>query len=359
MNAPLVTQVLWALERGGAERVVLDLASRLPSFGFRTRVLTVCGGGAMKPLFESAGVDVVVGPNGSRSASVRFLREEIRRERPDVWHTHLGGDLWGGLAGRIERVRPWVLTLHNQDRGLPFGYHILRRAAYRFADRIVCVSDAVRGFAETTYRIPHERMAVIYNGIDEKRVIVRPPRPFHDVPRLITVGRLAKQKDHATLFKALSRVRRPWRLDVLGDGVERQLLQELAASLGILPRVRFFGAVDDVPQRLADADLFCFPSRWEGQGIALLEAAAARLPMLASDLPAIREMFDDSDATFAAPGAIAEWAAQLEKILTNPSLALAKTVRAAAVVDGRFTLHASVEKYARLYWRLLEHGQSI
>ncbi len=353
---PLITHVLWALERGGAERVVLDLARRLPSRGFRVRVLTVCGSGAMKPLFEQAGIDLRVGPHGSRAASVRFLREEIRKERPAVWHTHLGADLWGGWAAQREGMKPWIVTLHNEDRDLSFGYHLARRAAYHFADHVVCVSDAVRYFAKNKYHVRDEKLLVIPNGIDATCAVMRPSRAFHDVPRLVTVGRLVLQKDQTTLLKALSRVHRPWRLYVIGEGSERLPLQELAASLGILPRAHFVGAVDDVPQRLANADLFCFPSRWEGQAIALLEAAAARVPILASDLPVIREMFDESAVTFAAPGAVTEWAAKIEGILSNPSDALAKTARAAEIVEKNFSLDASVEKYARLYRKVLANG---
>ena len=313
----------------------------------------------MKPLFESAGVEVVVCPRVSRMASIRFLREQIHRERPDVWHTHLGADLWGGWAGFREGIHPWVVTLHNEDRDLTLGYHLARRVVYQFADQIVCVSSTVKQFAQRRYHVQNDRLSVIPNGIDLSRATIRPSHSFHDIPRLVSVGRLTRQKDHAVLLKALSLVRRPWQLDILGDGPERFPLQELAASLGILPRVRFFGSVDDVSQRLSSADLLCFPSRWEGQGIALLEAASSCLPILASDLPAIREMFDDYALTFVAPGAVAAWAEKIEKILADPSTAMAKTVRAAAIVNERFTLDASVEKYARLYRRLLGRGGKI
>ncbi len=353
MTKPLVTHVLWTLERGGAERVVFDLARQLPMHGFRTRVLTVAGAGSWKRMFDEQGIDVHAAPIGTRMEAVRFLRDEMRHDRPAILHTHLGADVWGGIAAWCERMHPWIVTLHNEDRDIRTTYHLARRIAYKRADQIVCVSDAVRLAAKRLYRVPDAKLSVIPNGIDFARVIQRPYHSFHDVPRLIAVGRLVPQKDHATLLTALAQVHRPWRLTIVGEGAERSRLRELATTLGLLPRIDFIGVVDDLPQRLAEHDLFCFPSRWEGQGLALLEAAAAGIPCLASDLPVLHEMFDDRAISYTPSGSVAAWSVAIAHALAHPEVMLAKTPVAAAIVRKRYDLTHSVERYARLYHSLI------
>lgn len=353
MAKPLVTHVLWALGRGGAERMVLDLARRLPEVGYAVRVVAAGGGGEMEKDFLEAGVDLSINPNpGSRRAAVSFLRQEIANHRPAVWHTHLT-PVWGGLAARSSFIRPWVATIHGYESGLSLPMRLARSFAYRRADYVVCVSEAVRNSLRVGGALRPSRSTVIPPGIDPERFRPREPRLAGDTPELLTVSRLVPEKGLDVLLEALSGVLRPWRLTIVGDGPEMEPLKRQAEVLGIVPRVRFVGGTSDPAAYLQRADLFCLPSRTEGQGIALLEAAIARVPALASDLPAVREAFGEEAMAYAAPGNVDGWRRALERALARYPETLARADRAQAAVSSRYTLDVMAKSHAELYRRLL------
>lgn len=352
-DAPLVMQVVWSLGRAGAERMVLDLARQLPSQGFRVLVISLGGGGEMEREFRDAGIALRVAPatasTRSRWRLIRFLYAAVREERPAVWHTHLGGDLWGGLVAWQRGLHPWIITAHGRMMDEPQLWQWARGAAYRHADQVVSVSDDVQSYIRAAHRLSAERTRVIRIGVDLAHFQPRGFAPFHDVPRLVTVARLDEGKNHATLLRALAPIRRPWTLDLFGTGPEQERLLLLAESLGILPRVRFHGSVTDIPHRLRESDVFCFPTRHEGQSVALLEAAASGVPIIASDLPVFRESFDDQAMRFVPADGVKEWTRAIEDVLNDASGALRRAARAEQIARRNFSLERMVADYAALY----------
>jgi len=353
MPKPLVSQVLRTLGRGGAERMVLDLCRRLPGHGFDVEVLAAEGGGDLEVDLRSAGIRVAINPNpNSRRASVAFLRDAIRRRRPAVWHTHLT-HVWAGIAARTTGVSPWIATAHGSEPGRSMAARLARRTAYRRADHVVCVSDAVRRSIHRTYGLSPSHTSVIPPGIDLDRFAAREPRRAGDLPELVTVGRLSPEKGFDTVLCALSELIRPWHLTVVGDGPEGSPLRRLAETLGLLPRIRFVGAVSDPSPYLRRADLFCMPSQHEGQGIALLEAAASRLPAIASDLPVLRETFGDEAVLLVPARDVAAWRSAIERVLNHYPEALGRAERAERIVRSGYSLDAMLEKHVDLYRRVL------
>jgi glycosyltransferase involved in cell wall biosynthesis len=350
MGRPLVTHVLWTLGRAGAERVVLDLTSRLPDCGYEVRVVAAGGGGEMAADFRAAGISLAICPETrERRQMLAFLRREFSDHRPQILHTHLGADIWAGyLAWRL-KLRPWICTLHNDDRDDRWSVHQARGLMYRRANGLAAVSQVVKDYAIREFRVKPGRVEIIRNGIDFGRLRERGGAPFHDVPRFITVGRLSLQKDQATLLRGLALVKRPWQLEVCGTGPLKDELERLAGSLGIWPRVSFQGSVSDIPERLAQADVFCFPSRWEGQGLALLEAAGSGLPVIASDLPVFRETFDEQSLEFAPARTPEAWAEAVNYVLDDQRAALLRAARAQAIVRDQFSVQEMVKRYAELY----------
>lgn len=354
MNEGLITQVLWTLEPAGAERMVLELSKGLMARGWQVRVVALGGGGELEPAFREAGIHVEVGPiTRDRRKLIDFLKTELTNHRPTILHTHLGGDIWGNLVARKLGIKPVICTVHNEDRGLSWLYQQARRLAYGHASQVVCVSEVVKHYAGRQFGVPARKLQVIRLGIDPQKLSTRGNQPFYDTPKLVTVGRLTKQKDHATLFKALARVKKPWKLEVIGGGELKDSLQRLASTLGILPRIRFAGVIDNVEGRLAQADLFCFPSRWEGQGLALLEAAGTGVPCIVSDIPVFRELFNEDSMFFAPTGSELEWAKKIDHILSNPREALHRSALAKQIVLQNCTQEQMVDAYTALYHRLV------
>lgn len=349
-----VSLVLWNLGRAGAERIVFELAKRLPDHGFSVRVIAAGGGGDLVKEFRAADIPLEIGPAvpvWRRLDTIRFLRRSLRLHRPCLIHTHVGADQWMRCA-RPSGL-PWLITAHNDDKDDSLARHWLRRLAFREATAVACVSQAVRRYVKKEFFVPADRLSVIPNGLDMQALPYRGHRPFHDIPVLVTVGRLVQQKNHTTLLRGLAAVRRPWKLLIAGDGPLRSSLERLANHLGIQGRVHFLGVVPRVDRVLFSADIFCFPSRWEGQGLALLEAAAVGVPIVASRLPVFRETFSPHMMSFVDPVSPDAWTRAMEDALAEPSLLLRRSGAAQRAVWDRHAVEPMVRAYASLYHHLL------
>lgn len=349
-----LTQALWNLDRAGAERVVVDLLIECKHRGHDVRLLTGWGGGPLEDECKKAGIPYELGPiTKDRRQTFHFFQNALSRTRPDVFHTHLGADLWGGLAARRLRIHPWIVTAHNDDQDEPFARHVFRGLMYRRADHVSCVSGTVKRYIRKEFHLPEERLSVIRNGIDLSKLHQRGSQEFSDIPRILCIGRLTRQKGQDILLRALARISRPWHLDLLGEGSDRLALERLAESLGIAPRVTFVGSVGNVQEWLGKADLVCVPSRWEGQSLALLEAAGSGVPVLAQDLPVFHESFDESMIGYV-PGSSPEaWTRVLSETLAGSSLALFRAYQAQLQVEQLFTRSRMADEYLACYERLL------
>ncbi|MER3409109.1 MAG: hypothetical protein C4306_03180 [Thermoleophilia bacterium] len=228
----------------------------------------------------------------------------LRALRPDIVHTHLvHADVYGALA-RGPRL---VSTKHNPDpfRAGPFRY--VERALARRADRLIAISQAVRDFLLEQVGLPAARIEVVPYGLDSL------PRPWGENPRLalpprarllLCVCRLAPQKGVDTAIRALARLRR-WQpaavLVVLGEGPERSRLQRLAGELGLDQALFLPGRVGDVAAFYRRAEVVVHPARWEGFGLAMLEAMLAGKPVVASRAGSAPELVVDGETGILVP----------------------------------------------------------
>jgi glycosyltransferase involved in cell wall biosynthesis len=314
-------------------------------------------------------------PGPSSVDEARRLRRLVRGYRPDVVHLHAAK---AGLAGRLRRCRgvPVVFQPHGWSwlaatgpvRAASLAWE---RAAARWTDLTVCVAaqEAEVGRAAGV----RGRYAVIRNGVDlnryrpagdaararaRRRLDVAP-----DVPLAVCVGRVTRQKGQDVLLAAWPRVRAhcPAALLVLvGDGAGLAgngagIGAGIAAGItaGDVPGVRLAGAVPDVRDWLAAADVVVLPSRWEGLPLAALEALATGRGLVATDIPGLAEVVTPAVGALVPPdhpGALAE---QVARRLADPGLARAEGIAAArhaAAFDIRHTFHrlaAATEALAR------------
>ncbi|MCE9586381.1 glycosyltransferase [Candidatus Uhrbacteria bacterium] len=355
MAKPLLVQVVWTLGRAGAERMVLDLCRSL-SNEYRIEVIALGGGGEMETDLKAAGIRVTIAPATKTGLDRRKLTDWLitrwSEQKPDIVHTHLGADVWAGFACRKLRI-PQVITAHSHEPGLSLPVRLLRWQAYRGATHVVSVSESVRNMVTRQYGVSTSKQSVIHIGIDLSRFIPRDAHQAGDMPHLVTVGRLLEDKGQAVLLDALSTIRRPWTLEIIGDGPERISLQRKAETLGIMPRVNFAGSVGNVPERLRHADLFLLASRHEGQAIAVLEAAAAQVPVLVSDLPVFHETFPPDTLAFASVDDVDAWSKAISDVLNQYGKAMERARRARHIIEQSFSMQSMKDAYNKLYRGLL------
>jgi glycosyltransferase involved in cell wall biosynthesis len=221
---------------------------------------------------------------------------------------------------------------------------------------VVCVSEAVRSSLVEWKPSLKGRCEVLHNGIDLGR-FESGERTDRSVPVVISVGRLTASKGYATALRAIALLSDlDLRYVLVGDGPQRKRLEKLARHLGVWKRVRFAGRSHDVPGLLARADVFLHPSRSEGFGISVLEAMASGLPVVCTDLPALREItgpFGES-ALRSSPDHRA-MAAHLRALLQNPGLrdSMGRSGRARA--EG-FDIQSVAQSHIALYEHVAGNG---
>lgn len=344
---------------GGAEQLVLDICRRLDRKRFDTIVVAVVDGGPMRPEFHDASIATeVVGKTSKLGiGTIRNLTAFLRTERPQIVHTHLfGGDTWGRIAAFRAGVPHVISTEHNINRDEGFVKRLVKRRLTGRTERIIAVSDAVRAYSLRVDRIPSEKLIVIPNGVDLERfrLTERPPR---DLVHILSVGRLVPQKGHDVLIDAFAVFRDALprvRLTIIGDGPLRPHLEEQIRAYRIGDRVQLLGFHRDLPELYARADIAVFPSRWEGLGLAAIEASACGLPVIASAVGGFHEVVRDQETGVLVPS-------EEPKLLAEAIVELARD-RARRVLMGhagrrhverQFDIRKVVERHERLYEELV------
>ena len=345
------------LDGAGAQRVMLDLAAGFVARGVEVDVVAVRAVGALRDAVptEARVVDLRA---GRAVAALPALARYLRRDRPDAVVSCLSHvNLVAVAAARLVRSRATVMvTQHNQlsstaprkttrrGRAMPR----LLRVGFRFADRIVAVSDGVADDLAATLGIPRARIDVVYNPIDFarlRRAATEPAAvdwPGGRGPKLLAVGRLTEQKDLPTLLRALALLPQA-RLLVLGDGEDRAALAALARELGVTARVQLPGFVENPFPVFAAADAFVLSSRWEGLPTVLIEALALSPHVVATDCPSgPHEILEGGRFGGLAPvGDPAGLARAIEDELTHPQ-------RDAAPALARYDRDAAAGRYLDL-----------
>ncbi|MEI7759685.1 MAG: glycosyltransferase family 4 protein [Thermoleophilia bacterium] len=315
---------------GGSERHLLTLLPALRQRGIDARFV---GLDDADPSPFYAQLDVLGVPYTRLSAPrdvdpllAYRLRRAIRLFRPDIVHTHLvHADVYGAaVAGRAMLIS----TKHNDDpfRLGHFG-HVERLCARR-AHHIICITEALARFNIERVGIPAEKVSVVHYGLDDLPAAWGPPGgPLlpAGARMLLAISRLEQQKGLDVAIEALAQVRARFPdavLVVLGLGSQRAELLALAATHGVADAVYLAGSVGDVTDWLRRAETFVHPARWEGFGLALLEAMLAGLPVIASAVSSIPEIVvDGSTGLLVPPDDAPALSAAISALLDDPGRA--------------------------------------
>jgi glycosyltransferase involved in cell wall biosynthesis len=248
--------------------------------------------------------------------------------------------LWLALGARLAGVRRLAVHLGNTAPADPRGLSNWHRLLLWFQRLGVIAVPCSQSIVDSLQPQPADLLLgpVITNGCDvqaitQRAAAARGRRPPGDAQRVLMVARLDPIKDQTTLLRAFAAVRQPgWQLQLVGEGPDRPRLEALSRELGLDPAAVLLGRRSDIPELLGQADLFAFSTKAaEGFGIALIEAMAAGLPILASDVPACREVLKDGAAgELVAAGNHIAWSDRLRQLMTDASSLQTLAARAQA-----------------------------
>ncbi|MFO0951490.1 MAG: glycosyltransferase [Isosphaeraceae bacterium] len=348
-----VAHVVEALETGGLEKLLVEFVRHSERARFSHQVVALGERGRLADEIEALGCPVTAlhARPGFKPSSWWRLARLFRKGRVDVVHTHSEGPLLFGVpAARLARVRRVVHTRHHgPDLGNPPHILKLMAAASRWADRVVCVADdgarhsLAEGFAPS-------RVMTVWNGIDLTRFAYQGPTPGGPA---VAVGRLAPEKDHATLVRAaaIAAGSEPaFRVEIAGDGPCGEELRGLAAELGVGEVVRFLGRVDDVPGLLGRSGQLVLPSRMEGVSLTLLEAMARGLPVVATSVGGNPEVVAEGETgLLVPPGDPAALARAMLAVWRDPALARVFGRAGRARAEHSFDVRLMTARYEAIY----------
>jgi glycosyltransferase involved in cell wall biosynthesis len=289
--------VMRTFEPGGTERQMIELIRRLDPSRWRVHVACFRPEGAWFPRVAESHARVSVFPVRSfrRLTIWNHLRAFAAWCREQqilvVQATELPSNLFALPAARLAGV-PVRVGARREINPNKSGLEIaLQRSAYACATTVVANSQAAAERLRLE-GVPHRKIAVIPNGLDAV-TFAKTNRPGSRT--VVVVANLRPEKRHDVLLEAAPAVLRQFpdaRFHIVGDGPERQRLENLATVLGVANACVFFGHESNVAQRLGEAGIFVLPSQSEGFPNAVLEAMAAGLPVVASDISAMRELID-------------------------------------------------------------------
>lgn len=349
----------------GGQKVCLDLIRDQDARGDEVLLSTPSIGPMVEACPKSVRVFFHPVSRVSRPFVIASLVRFLRRERPDLIHTHVtvsGNILWrtaGWLAGI-----PVVNHVHigNYVRPASLSGRLARRIdtlTARIPRRFVVVSRRV---AEDLLRqgYPEDRIRVVPNGVKVSLFRQRNGTGGRTTPVIGCVARLCRTKGQAILLEACSRLEKKlgeiWLVgeDQETEGAYRIALEDHARALGILDRVKFLGHRDDVPDLLREMDVLVLPSFDEGMPLVLLEAMACGVPVVATRVGGVDELVEDGiDGLLVPPGDVAALAEAIDRLVSDPTRARDMGVAGRKKVEERFALSKTVEAVGAVYGEVL------
>ncbi len=373
---PSIVYVITDLEVGGVPLHLRHLARTAMQRGFDVSVTSLAPAGPVGAMLCEGGIEVdsCEGRGGRDWGVPGRLGAILRRRRPDLVHALLFhanvAARWAGRRAGIPRQR---ILCEIQTVEVERRWHLLvDRFTHRGCRLTIGNSPSVVAHLHHAARIPLDRLRLVRGGIDASRIDAAPPASRETLipgdaagpdakpaPIILWVGRLDPVKGLDVLIPAFSGLPSELgaHLVLVGGGALRPRIEADIAARGLAGRVHLPGPRGDVPSLLKACDVFAFPSRTEGLPNALLEAMAARCPIVTTDVPGCRDLIVNGASGLVVPyGDEAGLRAALHRLLTDRTLAERLGAEARRVVQSEWRIADTYEAYISLYREALAAG---
>jgi len=351
---------------GGGERIVLKLAALLPQYGYRASILTFSihpQSAALQsppcpiyllPLQRTYDLTAV-------RAALEF-RRFLRQQHVSIVQTFFeSSDIWGGFVTKATSRAKLIWSRRDMGILRTRKHHIAYRLMARAPDLVFAVSEQVRRHCIEVDGVDPARVLTIHNGLslsDWNAHSTHQGRPGELL--ITTVGNIRRVKGHDIFIRSAAAIAQQFpnaSFSIAGDVLEPEYFAELQAlvrDLNLTGRFHFAGGVANLRDHLSAAQIFVLPSRSEGFSNAIVEAMAASLPVVATNVGGNAEAVQDGVTGFIVPPEDpAALARAIARLLSDPALARAMGLSGKAVAAETFTTEAMMTRIAGAYATLL------
>ncbi|MFH1867925.1 MAG: glycosyltransferase family 4 protein [Candidatus Omnitrophota bacterium] len=362
MNILLITT---RLNLGGIGVYTLLLAKSLNQRG--SKVIVASSGGLLAEGLKKEGIEHIKIPVDTSAdiglhtfISYLKLSHIINEHKIDIIHAQTRvAQVIGNMLSRKHKL-PLVTTCHGF-----FKRRWFRRKFPCWGEKVIAISDAVREHLVNDMKVAKDNIKLIYNGIDMKRymkpytdddrLVIRKEYGLKDIKTIGIISRLTEAKGHKYLIGAFAKLLQNFsdiQLLIIGDGPNNYLkaLKKQVHALGVEDKVIFHAACEDTSIPLSVIDIFCLPTLQEGLGLSILEAMAAGIPVVASNVGGIYTLIKHKENGFLVPPADEDALAEaISVILSDSSLSETMGKHSRNLAVENFTLEMMTDKVLGVY----------
>ena len=365
-----VMYITHSLGVGGSEKLISDMAVELKRRGFDSVICCLDSLGEWGKKLRKEGFKIfVLGRKKGIDLNVsKKIKNIIEKEHPDILHAHHYSPYFYTALSNFSRRRP-KLIFTEHGRFYPDRVRVKRvvfnQFAKLFTDAIIGVCNFTKYSLSKYEMFPQNKIDVIYNGIKPKKYegsidadLKRKELGLGASEVIIgSVGRLCSVKSYNILIRAFGEVKKRLqnvKLLIVGNGALRDDLEALSRHMGLSDDIIFLGERRDVPELMKIFDVFTLSSNLEAASLALLEAMASDLPIVATNVGGNSELIKDNETgVLVDRGDYKKFADAIIRILQNPTVKNAMGEKGRKRVIEKFSFNRMIDEYIRLYRKLL------
>lgn len=369
-----VVHITLSMDIGGIEKLIADMVGLLDQKKFSITVGCLDSGGCLLKEIQNSGVQSFITgrrPGLDFRLIIRLARIFSRME-PHIVHAHNQAALfYSGLAARLAKIPVVIVTEHSRHNSDRYRRRqIEKRLLSKITSKWVTVSEELAKLAISRDKLPHHKIKVIRNGIDVNRFGRSIPTNIGlfkenlGIPKkakiIITVSRLHPVKNHALILDAFAAVKKcllDTHLVIVGDGECRAILEEQTLKLKLQDSVHFLGVRKDIPYLLNMSNVFVLASLTEGLPLSLIEACAAKVPVVITDTANQADFIKSNYTGIVTQATKVALAKGILTALKEEGSCKEMALRARRQVMEKYSLDAMVREYEKLYIKLLSKSK--